>query len=303
MTGLLVTGGAGFIGHHLCHHLVAQGHQVRVLDDLSSGSRAALPDGVALIQADICDAEALDAAMTGMAGVFHLAAVSSVEACSQDRSGTRRINLGGTQAVVRAASARPVVFTSSAAVYGDQSQMPVSETAEPRPISPYAEDKLASEVCLRESGGPALAVRPFNVYGPGQQAASPYSGVISRFVARAQSRQALRINGTGSQTRDFIHVSDVARGLGLAMEHLLQAPKGFEVVNLCGGRAISILDLAQTILEVSRSEMPLIFAETRLGDIQHSRGDAHRASEVLGFRAEVKLSDGLTTLLDQGAPG
>lgn len=298
MSRLLVTGGCGFIGRHLCAALAARGEALTVLDDLSTGSADALPRGTRLIEGDICDPSAIARALEGAEAVLHLAAISSVEACTARRAETGRVNLGGTRALLAQSAVRPVVFTSSAAIYGDQTVSPVPETAMPRPLSPYAEDKLASEGLLAASGAPAIALRPFNVYGPGQPPGSPYSGVITRFAERAAAGHALRVNGDGLQTRDFIHVRDVARGLVLALDRARAAPPGqFEALNLCSGRALTILDLARLVASRTGSPVTPLHGPARPGDIRHSCGDPARARARLGFAAEIDIATGLADLL------
>ena len=299
---LLVTGGAGFIGRALCRRLVAEGFAVTVLDDLSTGDARLLPRGTRFVEGDICDRAALQEALAGVDGVFHLAAVSSVEACLAAPAATSRTNLQGTVTLLEVASGRPVVHASSAAVYGEQSLLPVTERATPDPISPYAVDKLASErhLALAASlkGERAVALRLFNVYGPGQPPDVPYAGVIARFAARALAGQTLRVQGDGRQIRDFVHIDDVVTALMLAMDYIRGAPAGeYLCANICTGEPVAIGDLARTLARLAGRGAPVEFTEHRPGDIRHSLGDPARARQVLGFEAGRRLQSGLADVI------
>ena len=190
MSNYLVTGGCGFIGSHLVDDLVAAGHGVRILDDLSIGTLAHKPPGVEFIRGDVAEPTVVADALRDMDGCFHLAAVASVERSNMDWLGTHRTNLTGAVTVFNAArrTALPVVFASSAAVYGDNADFPLSEETRPRPLSAYGADKLGCElhgvVAGRIHRVPTCGLRFFNVYGPRQDPRSPYSGVISIFSDR-----------------------------------------------------------------------------------------------------------------------
>ncbi|SFC65338.1 NAD-dependent epimerase/dehydratase family protein [Tropicimonas isoalkanivorans] len=305
----LVTGGCGFVGAALCHHLEASGVEIVVLDNLSSGDPARLPPTAELITGDICDRRAIDKALQGVTGVFHLAAISSVELCTTHRAEASRTNLQGTVTLLEATGDLPVVFTSSAAVYGEQVDLPVREDAVPAPISSYAIDKLGSERHMKEAadlwGARCIAVRPFNIFGPGQSPNSPYSGVLTRFVEGARNGAPLTVNGDGGQTRDFIHVGEVAEALFAAMKAAVNSKPGmYSVLNICSGEAISILDLARLVNREAGSQVPIAFGPTRLGDIRHSAGDPRRAEKEIGFRATMPLQTGIAEMLaERPAPG
>jgi len=299
---VLVTGGCGFIGGHLCHALVSGGERVTVLDNLSTGRRSAIPEAARVIEGDITDREALATALDGVTDVVHLAAISSVEQCTRHRLETQRTNLGGTEALLAASGVRPIVYASSAAVYGDQVEQPVREDAALAPLSPYAEDKAASEALLRNACASgtlrAVALRPFNVYGAGQRRDSPYSGVITLFAERARSGQALRINGDGGQTRDFIHVRDVVRALRASLALVRRAPPGrFEAINACTGSAIPVRHLAALIDRLAGNTVRPIMAPARTGDIRHSCGDPSKAEHLLGVTAQRDMEADLMRLL------
>ena len=295
----LVTGGAGFIGSHLTDAILAQGHQVRVLDDLSTGKRENLDPRCDLQLGDVADAAAVRRAMQGVAGVFHLAAIASVQRSNEAWLETHRTNLSGTIAVLEAARDAgrvPMVYASSAAIYGDQGAGAIRETATPQPSTAYGADKYGSELHARIGFGvhgvPTLGCRFFNVYGPRQDPKSPYSGVISIFAARFAAGQGVTIHGDGGQTRDFVYVADVVRHLLAGMELLHQAPQA-AVFNVCTGRATSVLDLAKTLAAVNGRPAALSFSAGRAGDIRESLGSPAAATAALGVRARMPLEEGL----------
>ena len=228
MSTFLVTGGCGFIGSHLCEALVARGDCVRVVDDLSTGAIENLPAGVAIYRGSVAEPELVRSAMEDVAGCFHLAAVASVERSTQDWFGSHRTNLSGTVAVFdssrKMARSRPIpiVYASSAAVYGDCQELPLKEDMPVRPRSAYGADKYGCELHARVAAEvyrvPTTGLRLFNVYGPRQDPASPYSGVISIFCDRVRRGLHLNVFGDGSQTRDYVFIEDVVRAFIAAMD-------------------------------------------------------------------------------------
>jgi UDP-glucose 4-epimerase len=303
MSTWLVTGGAGFIGSHLCEALVARGDDVRVLDDLSTGHRSNLPPCVPLLQADVADPQEVAQAIVGVDGCFHLAAIASVERGVTDWVGTHRTNLTGTivlfDALRRAGMRVPVVYASSAAVYGDCPVVPIHEDAPRRPLSAYGADKLGCElhaqVATHVHGIPTVGLRFFNVYGPRQDPRSPYSGVISIFSDRIARGSPINVFGDGLQTRDFIHVGDIVAGLLAAMRLY---PTQAEVFNLCTGRPTSVLDLAHLIASLTGQRLDLHHQPARAGEIRHSVGTAARATAALELPEPALLKDGLRNVLD-----
>jgi UDP-glucose 4-epimerase len=302
MSAYLVTGGAGFIGSHLCDALVARGDTVRVLDDLSTGSRGNLPANATLIEGDVSDAALVANALEGMDGCFHLAAVASVEKGSADWIGTHRTNMTGTitvfDAIRRQGSRIPVVYASSAAVYGDVARIPTAETEPCGPLSAYGADKYGCElharVANRVHGIPAVGLRFFNVYGPRQDSKSPYSGVISIFCERIATGLPVAIFGDGQQTRDFIFVADVVRSLlaGMALR-----PADALVFNVCSGVATSVEALAQLIAQLTGNTLNAHIQPPRAGEIRHSLGTSALANSVLGIEGRVPLPVGLARVL------
>ena len=302
MSTYLVTGGAGFIGSHLCDALLRRGDTVRVLDDLSTGSRANLPDAATLIEGDIADPAATATALDGVDGCFHLAAIASVERGVTDWVGTHRSNLTGTITLfdaIRRGRTIPAVYASSAAVYGDAATVPIGEDTERRPLSAYGADKYACELHARVAGHvhgiPTTGLRFFNVYGPRQDPRSPYSGVISIFCRRIVQQAPINVFGDGRQTRDFICVDDVVKALLAAMPCArTEAP----VFNVCTGVATSVLELAHLIARLSGRAVDIRHQPPRAGEIRHSIGLPDRARAGLGLAGPIPLERGLPNVLD-----
>lgn len=305
MKTYLVTGGAGFIGSHLVDALLTTGQRVVVLDDLSSGKRENVPAGATLVVGDIRDRTLVASLMEEVAGCFHLAAVPSVVRSHHEWHETHTVNLTGTVTILECArsspsrQAIPVVFASSAAVYGDNPNSPLEEEATTRPLSAYGADKLGSELHARVGGGvhgiPTMGLRLFNVFGPRQDPHSPYSGVISLFMDRAHQGMELIIHGDGMQVRDFVYVGDVVRFFLRAME--CATPDG-QVINVCTGHPITIRDLASAIIALTGNRSSCIHAEPRVGDIRISIGNPEHAAHHLGLRAETNLHTGLEAILE-----
>lgn len=297
MTLWLVTGGCGFIGSHLCAALAASGQRVRVLDNLSTGKRENLVPGAELLVGDVGDPTLLARAMEGVVGCFHLAAIASVERGVLEWRETHRVNLSAFVALLdaaRAAGGVPVVYASSAAVYGSNDALPLVETAETRPLSAYGADKLGCELQARVAGvvhGIAtLGLRFFNVYGARQDPSSPYSGVISIFAGRLLRGEELTIFGDGLQSRDFVHVSTVVAALQAGMR---RADTSAPVFNVCTGRSTTVLQLARTLAEAC-GEVPVIrHAPGRAGEVRHSVGAPDAARTALGLGEPPQLLDGL----------
>lgn len=310
MARYLVTGGAGFIGSHLCDALLAAGHGVRVLDDLSTGRRSNLDERCELVLGDVADAATVRGALAGMDGCFHLAAIASVARGNEDWLGTHRVNLGGTLAVLDAAARSsvagagrvPVVYASSAAVYGALDGV-ASEASLVCPLSAYGADKLGSEQHARAGfvvhGVPSVGFRFFNVYGPRQDPSSPYSGVISIFAAALMAGRGVTVHGDGMQSRDFIYVRDVVAFLMAGMARVARE-SGALVLNACTGRETTIRGLAETLGELLQRRPMIAAGPARAGDVRRSVGAPERAREALGVVARTRLDEGLEATLSYG---
>ncbi len=312
---ILVTGGCGFIGTHLCHSLVKAGHRVRILDDLSTGKAAMMPTQADLMIGNVNDPETAADAMAGMDGVIHLAAIASVERCNQAWVKSHQTNLGGTLTIMEAARDAaeqpvPVVWASSAAIYGAAKTFPITERTPTAPMSPYGADKLGGELhgqaAAEVFGLPNTALRFFNVFGPGQDPSSPYSGVISIFADRLGKDLPVTIYGDGKQTRDFVYVGDVVRALEASLARLMRRQRleheaSFDAINVCTGRAVTVQTLAETLGELLGSTHPIGYGETRNGDIRDSVGDPSKMQRLLSMRAETSFEDGLRALIGSGA--
>ena len=313
MARYLVTGGAGFIGSHLVDSLIADGHAVRVLDDLSSGAAENLPDSAELLISDVTDWDAVCRAMQGVDGCFHLAAIASVERGQEEWLRSHSVNLSGTIAVFDAArraqciSARklPVVYASSAAVYGDLSETPISERSRPSPRSSYGVDKLGCDLHAAVAGSTRgmsiIGLRFFNIYGPRQDPHSSYSGVISIFCERLSQRLPIEVHGDGAQVRDFVYVDDAVDALRLAMRFASQV-EGSRVFNVCSGIGTSIIQLGEIIARIQDVEFAPRYAPARSGDVRVSIGDPRIARDQLNFTARTALELGLRRTLQSIAP-
>jgi nucleoside-diphosphate-sugar epimerase len=297
---VLVTGGCGFIGSHLVDALLARGDEVRVLDDLSSGRPENLGASLArveLLQADLRDPATCSRACEGVARVFHQAAIPSVSRSVEQPEATFEVNVVGTHRLLlaaRDAGVGRVVLASSSSVYGDVDVLPKREDQLPRPRSPYAAHKLSCEqlgrVFTLSLGLEVVALRYFNVFGPRQDPASDYAVVVPAFVARALAGKPATIHGDGGQTRDFTFVGDVAQANLLAAE--AEGAAG-QVFNVGTGERISILQLQERIAALTGAGRAPTFGPARAGDVRDSLADPGRAREVLGWRPEVGLDEGL----------
>ena len=292
---VLVTGGAGFIGSHLVDELVARDRRIVVLDDLSTGHSDNLArhgDRVSLIVGGVENLETCRRACEDVSEVFHLASRVSVVESVDSPDLYRKVVQGGTLNMLRAAEAaggRRLVLASSCSVYGDATP-PISEDASLDPQSPYAIFKMEAEEACRRASISTVCPRFFNVYGPRQRADSPYSGVIAIFARLAADSTSPTIFGDGLQTRDFIHVSDVVRGLILAAE---EAGVGSgEAINFGTGVGTTVLKLASEL----GCPTP-VFASAREGEVRHSTANPELARKLLGFEAGMDLRSGLTSLV------
>lgn len=306
MSSCLVTGGAGFIGSHICEEALRRGWSVRVIDNLSTGKRenlSHLAGPLEFIEADISEPDGVMEAARDVEVIFHLGALVSVPQSCEDPHLSARSNDLGTLNVFEAArvnGARRVIHSSSAAVYGPNTAPPHHEELSPDPVTPYAAHKLLGEHYGRfyaaTHGLEAVSLRYFNVYGPRQDPSSPYSGVISIFADRLRSGAPITIFGDGGQTRDFVYVADVVRANFLAAG--CDGAVGFSA-NVATGSAVTVNHLLQTMARTLGVEANPAYGETRTGDIRDSFAAVGKARELLGFKAEVSLEEGLEKLLSE----
>jgi UDP-glucose 4-epimerase len=298
----VVTGGAGFIGSHLVRRLLADAGRVRVVDNLSTGTRLNLPTGVSdleFIEGDLADGDVAARAVDGADTVFHLAALGSVPRSVTDAWGSHHANVNSTVRLLeasRTAGVRRVVYSSSSSVYGDTPVLPKTEDVEPLPRSPYAAGKLAGEqyVLAYARGGlvEGVALRYFNVFGPRQSPTGPYAAVIPRLFAAARDGAVLTLHGDGRQTRDFTYVTNVVEANVLAAFGPRERVSG-HVVNVGAGRRTSLLDLIAAVERVTGRPVRYEHREPRAGDVRDSLAGLARAGTVLGYSPAIGVEEGL----------
>jgi UDP-glucose 4-epimerase len=294
---VLVTGGGGFIGSNLAEEL-SKNNNVSIIDNLSTGKRNYIQDFKAdFIEGSITDLNTLKMACKDMDYVFHLAALASVPRSVKEPKIVNEVNITGTVNVLIAAkdlNVKKVVFASSSSVYGDTPTLPKVETMQPNPLSPYAVSKLSGEyyckVFYKVYGLPTTSLRFFNVYGPRQDPSSEYAAVIPKFIQLVSENKSPVIFGDGTQTRDFTFVKDVVKALILSAES--EKANG-EVINIAGGKRISIKELAGKITQMMGKDIPYEYSDKRPGDIEHSLADISKASSLIGFMPTYSLEKGL----------
>jgi UDP-glucose 4-epimerase len=290
----IVTGGAGFIGSHVVDALLADGYEVTVVDDLSSGDAARVPAGATLVELDIVDAPALEALVAEVAprAIFHLAAQSSVVVSVEDPGRDCEVNVRGTLGVLAAAGRveAPVVFTSTGgALYGDDAPMPTAEDRIPAPLSPYGASKWAAEAYVNtwslSSGIPHAVCRLGNVYGPRQ---SPHgeAGVVAIFSNHLYTGKTPTLYGHGTPTRDYVYVGDVVSAL-------LTASGRSGTYNIATSVETDVLTVWSELSNAAGKQIEPQLADLRPGELTHSRLDIKRAERELGWRPQVPIADGL----------
>ena len=283
-----VTGGAGFIGSHLARALLEKGSVV-IIDDFTTGKKENLPEGARFVEASVLDEAALKA-MERADCVFHLAGMVGVPLSVREPARCKRVNVEGTRRVAEAASGR-VIFASSSALYGQKPNTPSREGDPLAPASPYAESKLEAEEILSRRGN-SVSLRLFNIYGPRQSIESGYAAVVPAFLKAAKANEPLIIHGDGLQTRDFVFVEDAVRAFILASE------KGSGAYNIGSGKATSVKELAEKIIELTGSKSELKFEESRAGDVHDSLADTTKVGKELNFKARCSLEEGLKKVIE-----
>ena len=313
MARVLITGGAGFIGSTVAINSLNRGHEVVVLDNLSSGSIKVLEHlkslGADTIIGDIRDSNSVINAMQGCDAVVHLAAQISVPASIANPQENKSINVEGTQQILNYCNqfdVKRVVIASSAAVYGQEDRMPLKEENAGDLLSPYAVSKWENEqqiIASRLNGQNAVALRFFNVYGPGQKADGGYAAVIPKFIDMMINGKAPTMNGDGLHTRDFVHVDDVSKLILTIIEDEWFAVEN-HVYNVGTGNKTSLLDLVASIKKglesnsINTDNLSPIFGEDRIGDIRHSVADVQRVAQDYGWEAAIPFEQGIISLVE-----
>ncbi len=301
---ILVTGGAGFIGSHLAEALVAAGHRVRVIDNLSGGrlrNLRAVREDVQFLRGDCADPAAVRRAAKGVEVVFHEAAMPSVARSVEDPERSHRHNATATVTLLTAArhaGVRRVVYAGSSSVYGDSPELPKREDMAALPLSPYGVEKLAGEHYLRVFahlfGMETVTLRYFNVFGPRQDPGSPYSGVIGRFATALLAGRKPVIFGDGEQSRDFTYVADaVQANLGALAARGLRG----QSLNVACGRRVTLNELLRVMAAAAGRPPSAVYRKPRPGDIRHSLADFSRARKMLGYRPRVEFEEGIRLTL------
>ena len=302
MSRVVVTGGAGFIGSHLCDALVERGDDVVAIDDLSTGSRDHVRAEVELVVADVAEEPVVRDAVRGADALLHVAGQASIFKSFEHPERDLAVNVGGTLAVLEACVAERVprlVFASSMTVYGEPGEVPTPESAPCAPVSFYGVTKYAAERYAQISGARGLAVtslRMFNVYGERQSLTNPYQGVLAIFIGNVLRGEPITIHSDGSQTRDFVYVADVVD----AWLRVLDEPAtAGEVYNVGSGRETSIRELADAVVAATGEEQwELRSAPAQEGDIRRSAADVSRLREAVGWSPSTSLGDGMRRTLE-----
>ena len=295
----LVTGGAGFIGSHITEELLKRGDEVVILDNMYSGrseNLAANPKAV-FVEGSIMDSGILDSICTeyDIEGIFHLAAVASVQKSIENPAHVHEVNVTGTLNVLEAArkhGVRKVVLSASAAAYGDNPVFPKREDMLPEPLSPYAVSKIASEMYCKTYAElynmQTISLRYFNVFGPRQDPNGEYAAVIPKFTEKICAGESPTVFGDGKQTRDFVYVKDVARANILAMDSDISG-----LFNIGTGIQTSLNNLAKMIMDAAEISVDMKYEPAREGDVRHSVADISKAKSELGYKPEWELTDGI----------
>ena len=294
-----VTGGAGFVGSNLVKLLVEEGHKIIVIDNLHKGKKdnlASVINKIEFQKIDIRDYESMRKVLKNIDGVFHQAALTVVQDSFSRPEEYFDVNVRGTENVFKLASENKfkVVYASSSSVYGHKLETPITEDAEKKPINPYGETKLEAEHLVEKYSKlntEIIGLRYFNIFGKGQTL--EYAGVITKFLDRINEGKSPIIFGNGSQIRDFIHVSDVTKANLMAMN----SNSSNLIVNIGTGNTISILELANMMINASGLKIEPIFAEALEGDIEKSHADVSQAKKYFNWESKIELQDWLTEIL------
>ena len=296
---ILVTGGAGFIGSHIAEYLVQRGDDVTVLDNLITGSKENLTkisDKINFVNGDIRDHKLLEKLVSDTTGVFHEAALASVQQSFSMKGEYIAVNVTGTENIFKLAKEYgfKIVYASSSSVYGNPKKIPVKEDDERKPINPYGKTKLDGEDLAKkysEIGVKVIGLRYFNVFGKRQS--KEYAGVIKLFLQRIQQKKSPKINGDGLQTRDFVHIDDVVKANVLAMDSDIN----HRFLNVGSGLPTSVLDLANLIIEASGLSLESIHGPELSGDVRATQADIKLIRKLLNWEPKTDLADWLTKII------
>lgn len=303
---VFVTGGAGFIGQHLVKYLLERQNKVIIYDNLKNTSKISVSHlqklGAKFIKGDVTNFKLVRKSITGSDIVIHLAAQISVQDSIDNPQYTHNVNVTGTLNILSACvekNVKNMIAPSSAAVYGDQQDLPISENSQTNPISPYGATKLAMEHYLQVFSQcydlNCISLRLFNVYGSGQTSA--YAGVITKFLQSIKQKKPLVIFGDGSNTRDFVSVDDVVQAFDRSIKQI--GGKKGRFYNIASGKYVSITDLAQMMIDISGYKIPIIYKKAKNGDIKHSQVSIWLAKKELGYNPNVQLKEGLQRLVKE----
>lgn len=300
----LITGIAGFLGSALAKRLLDDGHEVRGIDDLSAGREDRLPEGVLFDRGDVNDLPKLWSLMQNVDTVIHMAARVSVQESNKYPRDYNAVNVGGTVSVleaIRDTNVKRIVFSSSGALYGHYDNQPLAETYQPKPQSPYAVSKIASEYYIRNAGQlwgiETVSLRIFNAYGAGQQLPVSHPPVIPYFFKQISSGGSLTLYGDGNQTRDFVYIDDVVAALARAatIERLDDHP----IVNVGSGVETSIRELADRIGAIVKKTPQLLEQKASTGGVPRMQADLTRLKSLLGIVPQVSLQQGLQRIWEE----
>ena len=295
----VVTGGAGFIGSHITEKLVQRGDDVIVIDDLNTGKEENLEsiiEKINFVKGSILDIELLDKLTKDVEGVFHQAALASVQDSFSKPNEYHNVNVNGTENILKLAKKNnfKVVYASSSSVYGDPTRIPIKESDKKNPINPYAETKLKKEelaIKYSKIGVSVIGLRYFNVFGKGQS--KEYAGVLKLFLERIRDKLSPKINGDGTQFRDFVYVGDVVNANIMSMDSNIN----HEFFNVGTNTSITILDLAKTIIKSSGFEIEPIFGPALKGDVQKTMANIDLIKEKIGWTPTVILEEWIDEII------